>query len=114
MTKPRQRRERAEHSLVFDSIQLRNDITAYCAKSGKTLEDFYQIVGLSPSMHSKLTTTKRTPSALSLLLVCKTLGTNPLDYLVESKSTVSGAQLLVTAWAKHRVAHQLPLPAEQD
>lgn len=101
----------ASAAFVFDNLLLRNDVIRHCETHECTREEFYQRVHLSPALHSKLLHNKRTPSALSLLLICRELGRDPMRYLVPAANKLPVGQALVTAWV---AADQRPALSEPD
>lgn len=111
MTTPKVKQPPVSAAFVFDNLLLRNDIIRHCVTHECTREEFYQRVHLSSALHSKLLHNKRTPSALSLLLICQELGRDPMRYLVPAARKLPAGQALVTAWV---AADQRPALSEQD
>lgn len=110
MTTPKPAVRPDSAAFIFDNLLLRNDIIRHCVTHDRTLEDFYHSAHLSSALHAKLLHNKRTPSALSLLLICRELGHDPMRYLVSPDTRLPESHALVTAWA---LACQ-QLPPEQD
>lgn len=87
---------------VFDAMRLRNDIVKYCAENGCTVHSFYKQLNLSSSVHTKMMSHQTIPATLSVLLICKTISTDPMQYLVP-RSEYKPEQRLITAWARYHI-----------